>query len=104
MKIFTTEYKLVIGFALALMLLLLSSGLMFRSLQEYKNISFLVSRTYQVLDALGDVRSGLREIESRQRTYIITGDEHSYTEYERDAAQIRSILTSISQLCICRRW
>jgi len=98
MKKFTVEHKLVIGFAVALMLLLLSGGLMFRSLQEYKNISFWVSRTYQVLDALGDVRSGLREIESKQRTYIITGDEHSYIEYERDAGQIRSVLASISRL------
>ncbi len=98
MKKFTVEHKLLIGFAVALMLLLLSGGLMFRSLQEYKNISFWVSRTYQVLDALGDVRSGLREMESKQRIYIITGDEHLYIEYERDAGQIRSVLASISQL------
>jgi signal transduction histidine kinase/CHASE3 domain sensor protein len=98
MKKLSIEYRLVIGFTVALMLLLLAGGQMYRSLQEYMETSHGVSHTYQVLDALGDVRSGLREMESKQRTYIITGEERYLGEHARTADQVRTALERISQL------
>jgi len=98
MKKFSMEYRLVIGFTVALMLLLLASGQMYRSLQEYMDTSHLVSRTYKVLDALGDVRSGLREMESLQRGYIITGSEQYVAENERTADQLRAALDRVNKL------
>jgi len=98
MKKLSIEYRLVIGFAAALLLLLLAGGQMYRSLQEYMDTSHWVAHTYQVLDALGDVRSGLREMESKQRTYIITAEEQYLAEQTRTADLVRAALERVGQL------
>ena len=98
MKRLNIEYRLVLGFAAALILLLLAGLQMYRSLQEYRDTSRWVSHTYQVLDALSYVRSNLRDLESGQRGYIITGEELFRADHEREAAQIRSVLVRIRQL------
>jgi signal transduction histidine kinase/DNA-binding response OmpR family regulator/CHASE3 domain sensor protein len=98
MKKFTIESRLVGGFSAALVLLLLAGGQMYRSLQEYQSTSHWVVHTYQVLEALDAVGSGMRELESGQRAYIISGQEVYLTEREREANRVRSALARIGQL------
>ncbi|WP_114969618.1 response regulator [Rhodoferax ferrireducens] len=100
MKKLTIESRLIGGFAIALVLLLLAGGQMYRSLQEYKNTSDWVVHTYQVRGDLEAVASGMREQESGQRAYIITGKEFFLAEREREAGRIRSALTRIGQLTV----
>ena len=97
MKRLTIEYRIIGGFAAALVLLLLAGGQMYRSLREYMDTSRWIVHTYQVLDALGDVRSAMIELESGQRGYIITGDEIFLAEHERGTARIHALLASIEQ-------
>ena len=98
MRKITIEYRIVIGFTIALILLLLAGGQLYRSLHEYMDTSRWVAHTYQVLDALGDVESSLRELESGQRGYIITGEEHFLTDNVRETARIRLFLAQIEKL------
>lgn len=100
MKKLTIEYKLISGMLCALALLLLAGGLMYQSLQRYIDASRWVTHTYLVLDALSDVKSGMREMESEQRTYLITGDEFIRVgrELESETGQIRSTLTRLKVL------
>jgi len=98
MKKFSIESRLAAGFAAALLLLLLAGAQMYRSLRDYKETSDWVVHTYEVLGALEAVASGMRELESGQRAYIITGLELYLEEREREAARVRSALTRIAQL------
>ncbi|MDO8331362.1 MAG: response regulator [Fluviicoccus sp.] len=98
MKKLTIENKLISGLFAALALLLISGGLMYRSLQRYIETSHEVTRTYQVLDALGDVRSGLREMESEQRSYLITSEGFTRNARAIEIGKIREILARVGAL------
>lgn len=100
LKILSIESWLVGGFAIVLALLLLASGQMYRSLQEYKETSQWVVHSYQVLGALNVVTSTMHELESGQRAYVITGKDRYLEEREQEAALIRSTLARIGQLTI----
>ena len=92
MKKLSIESRLAGGFAAALLLLLLAGWQMYRSLQEYKVTSDWVVHTYQVLESLEAVASGMRELESGQRAYIISGKELYLEEREREAGRFREPL------------
>ncbi len=98
MKRLSIEYKLIVGFGTALLLLLLAGGQMYRSLQEYMETSRWVVHTYKVLDALGDVRAGMNELESAQRGYIITAEPVFLAEHDSDIIKIRSVLARVRLL------
>ena len=100
MKKLTIEFRIVSGFSIALLLLLLAGGLMYHSLQEYIVTSRWIAHTYQVLDALSDVRSGVREMVSSQRTYLITGDDLYRESHEREANLVRSALAGVVRLTV----
>lgn len=98
MKKTSIESRLFAGLAVALVLLLLAGGQLYRSFQEYVETSRWIAHTYQVLDALGDVTSDIRELESGQRAYLITGQELYLAEHESKADRIQSTLARIAQL------
>ncbi len=98
MKRLSIEYRVVGGFAGALLLLLLAGGQMYRSLSGYVETSAWVAHSYQVLDALGDVRSGLREMESGQRSYILTGQAVFLQQHEQEGSLVRAALARIGLL------
>ncbi len=98
MKKLTIEYRVVIGFTIALTLLLLAGGQLYSSLHEYIATSRWVTHTYQVLEVLSDVGSSLSELESGQRGYIISGEERFITGHAREAERIRLLLKQIKTL------
>jgi signal transduction histidine kinase/CHASE3 domain sensor protein/CheY-like chemotaxis protein len=100
MKKLSVESTIVIGFATAIILMLLAGGQMYRSLLEYKNTSDLIAQTNQLLDSIGDVRSGVGLLVSSQRNFIITDKEPYLLENEREEAQIRAALVRINQLTV----
>ncbi len=73
-KKFTIENRLLAGFLLALTLLLFAGVQMYRSLQEYMETARWVDHTYHVLDALGDLKLGLRDLERTHNSYLLTGN------------------------------
>lgn len=98
MKKFSTEFRLVTGLAVGLLLLLTAGWQLYRALQEYRNNSNWVEHTYLVMGGLDDVKSGVLEMESIQRLYIITGDASFVGQREAQTAQIQAAMKKIAEL------
>ena len=77
MKKITTETQLISGFIAILVLLMLSGGYMYHSVDKYILTSHWVSHTYQVLDALDGFTLLVNKAESQQYHDIITDRELS---------------------------
>lgn len=98
MKRLSTSRRVIVGFAIALLLLLLSGAQMYRSLQGYDVTARWVTHSYKVLDALHRSMLELYDLESRQRAYIITGDAVYLEDDEQASRSIRAALTDIADL------
>jgi signal transduction histidine kinase/CHASE3 domain sensor protein len=98
MKKISVESKIVASFVAALVLLFLAGGQMYRSLVEYREASRWVVHSYQVLKTVEEIRFGIKDLVSRQRTYFITGKELHQAEYKRIESEIRSALLRIETL------
>jgi len=100
MKKLSTELKLLAGLMFGLALLLSAGWQLYRSLQDYRENSLWVTHTYQVLDQLYEVKSGVLELESIQRLYFITGDDVFTGQRDSKAAQIRQAEKKIAELTV----
>ncbi|MDH4483130.1 MAG: CHASE3 domain-containing protein [Rhodoferax sp.] len=98
MKRLSIGRRVVGGFAIAYLLLLLSGAQMYRSLQGYDETARWVTHSYKVLDALHRSMLELYDLESRQRAYIITGDTVYLEDNEQALRSIRAALTEIADL------
>ncbi|MFZ6871659.1 response regulator [Undibacterium sp. Di27W] len=98
MKKLSTEFRLLAGLMFGLALLLSAGWQLYRSLQDYRENSLWVTHTYQVLDQLNEVKSGVLEMESIQRLYFITGDDVFTSQRESRSAQIRQAAKKIDEL------
>ncbi len=94
----TLETRLLLGFCATLLVLLLAGWQMVRSLEDTIAASRRVSQAYEVLGALNSVTSGMQEIETGQRAYIITGDEIYLAEHEREVTGIKAALDKLRQI------
>lgn len=100
MKKISTEFRLVAGLLFGLTLLLSAGWQLYRVLQEYRENSMWVSHTYQVLDQLFEVKSGVLALESMQRLYFITGDDIFTGQRDSKFSQIRLADQKLAQLTI----
>ncbi|MBC3910241.1 response regulator [Undibacterium umbellatum] len=100
MKKLSTEFRLLAGLMFGLALLLSAGWQLYRSLQDYRENSLLVTHTYQVLDQLYEVKSGVLELESIQRLYFITGDDVFTSQRDSKSAQIRQAEKKIAELTV----
>ncbi len=98
MKKLSTEFRLLAGLMFGLLLLLSAGWQLYRSLQDYRENSLWVTHTYQVLDLLNDVRSGVLELESIQRLYFITGEDVFTGQRDSKSAQIRQASKKLAEL------
>jgi PAS domain S-box-containing protein len=98
MKKLSTEFRLLAGLMFGLLLLLSAGWQLYRSLQDYRENSLWVAHTYQVLDQLNDVRSGVLELESIQRLYFITGEDVFTGQRDSKSAQIRQASKTLAEL------
>lgn len=98
MKKLSIGYRVAGGFAIALLLLLLSGAQMFRSLQGYDETARWVTQSYKVLDALHRTMLELYDLESRQRAYIITGETVYLADNQQALESIRATLSDIVAL------
>lgn len=77
----TFAHKTFLWFALAVLLLMADVILVYRSFSQFDAQKNLVTHTYQVINMLDDVVSGLKDVQSAQRGYIITGQADYLTPY-----------------------
>ena len=76
--------KIAAGFALALAILVAIGAVSYQSTAKLTETATWVAHTYQVLEKLEGVLSGMKDAETGQRGYILTGEER-YLEPYRDA-------------------
>jgi signal transduction histidine kinase len=69
------EWLTKLGLAAAFLLLLLISFVTFYSVEQFANSSRLVEHTHLVIKQINQVASDVKDAESAQRGYLITGDE-----------------------------
>jgi PAS domain S-box-containing protein len=84
----STRSLIDLGFAIALLVLLVVSAVAFRSLSRLRTDESAVVKSQQVLRVLEGVVSRLKDAETGQRGYLLTGQEPFLEPYE---AAVRSI-------------
>ena len=89
-----------IGFALAILALLVSGGLSYHNLRRIARNEGLVIHTHEVLDELRDTLQALAEAESSQRSYLITGDQTYFEPQHRAVAAAEVHLDRLKGLTI----
>ncbi len=90
--------RIATGFGLTSAILLLVGGFSYRSLNQLIDASRWVAHTHEVLEDLESVISQLKDIETGQRGYVLTGDQAYLEPYktaipliQQDLRQLRSL-------------
>jgi CHASE3 domain sensor protein len=94
----TVGKRLVAGFGLAAFTLLLIALLSYRNADLLIETERWVEHTHQVRAKLADLLSQLKDVETDQRGYIITGDESYLDPYKPALAGIRTALAELKNL------
>jgi methyl-accepting chemotaxis protein len=76
--------RIATGFALSFVLLVAVGGVAYRSIDALAETSTLVSHTHAVIEHLASLLSSMKDAETGQRGYVITGDD-AFLEPYRDA-------------------
>ncbi len=89
-----------VGFALAVIALAATGWLSDQNIRRISRNGALVVHTHEVLDEMRDLAATLSEAESRQRSYLITGEEIYLEPYrvsaaaaERSSARVKRLTT-----------
>jgi methyl-accepting chemotaxis protein len=90
--------KIAAGFTLAFLLLLGIGGVAYRSISLLTSTSQLVTHTHQVLEHIAEILSLLKDAETGQRGYIITGDEAFLEPYQAAISGVPSVVKELRQL------
>ena len=76
MNAWTFGRKIAAGFALSFLLLALIGVVSYRSISQLSNTSYSVAHTHQVLEHIETLIGLMKDAETGQRGYVITGDEN----------------------------
>src|SRR3990172_3689868 len=87
-KKWSIELKVLAGFAVALVILAAIGGMAYQSAQGFLQTSHLASRSQETIAALEEVFSLMNQAETRQRAYIITGDDRYLTPRHSSLARM----------------
>lgn len=87
-----------IGFGLSLLVLILSSAASFISIRALLNSSKLVNHTNQVIQGLDEIMSVMRDAETGQRGYLLSGDEKFLQHYNGVSENAMAAWTNVKFL------
>jgi CHASE3 domain sensor protein len=90
--------QLTIAFAVALIVLLINSLISFRSTRTLDEHSEMVEHSYKVQLTLASILSLLKDAETGQRGYIITGNDQYLQPYQEALAEIDDQIAALRQL------
>jgi len=79
---------IVIGLGVIVALLLVNAGIAYQNTRRLHNDGYWVAHTHEVLDSLDDLLSTVKEAETGQRGFLITGKENYLRPYEAALAAI----------------
>jgi methyl-accepting chemotaxis protein len=90
--------KISLGFALSFALLAVIGAIAYWSINVLSRTSYSVARTYVVLERVAGVLSLLKDAETGQRGYIITGDESYLEPYQAAGTAIATTVDELREL------
>ena len=90
--------KIGAGFGLALVILVVIGGVSYRSIAKLTETAELVAHTHQVLDNLEVVVSDMKDAETGQRGYLITGEERYLAPFRAALAVTNQDLKALRTL------
>jgi len=94
----TLDKMTTIGFATAVAIMLMAAGLSWNYTNQLEKAAAWVGHTQEVLKEIEEVRAGMADLESSQRGYIITGDEHLLEQRNEIKAGVRKNVDELRQL------
>ncbi|HKB84337.1 MAG TPA: CHASE3 domain-containing protein, partial [Burkholderiales bacterium] len=90
--------KISMGFGLALAILVAIGTVSYLSIAKLTDTAEWVAHTYQVLEKLEAVLSGMKDAETGQRGYIITGEERYLEPFRAAKETINQKVKSLREL------
>jgi methyl-accepting chemotaxis protein len=87
--------KIAAGFALSLVLLITIGGVSYLSIAKLARTSQWVTHTHEVLEHIHSVLGLLKDAETGQRGYIITGDEASLEPYLIGSGEVMDVVKEL---------
>ncbi len=92
--------RLVAGYALAFGLLIVNTVVTFWNLETIAGNSRHVAQTHEMLVGLEAVLSNLRDAETGQRGYLLTGDERYLGPYSESRSRVARSISSLKRLAV----
>jgi PAS domain S-box-containing protein len=92
--------RLVAGYALAFGLLVVNTIVTFWNLETIASDSRHVSQTHEVLVGLETVLSNLRDAETGQRGYLLTGDNRYLDPYTDARSEVRQSIADLKTIAV----
>lgn len=99
-KRWTVERQVLAGFALAIVVLAIVGAGLYRATLGFISTSAAVNRSEQALTALESIYSLLNEAESRQRVYLLLGDETELVPRHAAVARAHALVTELDALLV----
>ncbi|MEJ1959785.1 MAG: CHASE3 domain-containing protein [Nitrosomonadales bacterium] len=90
--------KIGAGYTLALFILVTFGILSYRSTTEFMEAAELKTHTYQVLESLERVLSTMKDTETGQRGYVITGEDRYLEPYQSGTLSIDQTIQNLRRL------
>ena len=90
--------KVRLGFAAVICLLIVSAGISFYNTRQLYENTRLLAKSHEIQETLGDVLSGMKDVETGQRGYVITGEKEFLEPYFTASAQIQPQLDHLREL------
>jgi methyl-accepting chemotaxis protein len=90
--------KIAAGFALSLALLIAIGGVSYHSITKLTRTSQWVTHTHEVLEHIDRLLGLLKDAETGQRGYLITGDEASLDPYHTGSGEVLDVVKELRRL------
>lgn len=90
--------KIMLGFAIALSVLMATSITAYVTIRELSRYTKLVEHSYQVLQQTDDMRIAIRDAQSGMRNYLLLGDTSYLATYRRNALLMQRKAAALHEL------
>jgi CHASE3 domain sensor protein len=94
----SAKRNMIFGFGISLFFLLLSSGISYFSITQLLTSQQWVEHTTEVSSSLNNLISLMKDAETGQRGYLLTGDETFLEPYKGSDAKVMAFYTSAQRL------
>jgi CHASE3 domain sensor protein len=90
--------KIAAGFSISLVLLMAIGTVAYASISKLTRTSQWVTHTHEVLEHIAGVLSSLKDAETGQRGFVITGDEAFLEPYHTGSGELPNVLKGLRKL------